>query len=185
MRRRSEQRSQAPITYSGPHAVSRSVSAGWPGVQTTSCGSRGPTDAPPPLDCVEFRALTAVRQWRIEDVVKERPAQTVAEMPSYTSKASKLLTVAERDTVVWTVANEPESGVLIQGTGGIRKIRFGIGSRGKRGGVRVAYFFHNEHMPIYMLAIFAKNEKSDLSASERSALAKLTRSLVQHHRRKQ
>lgn len=112
------------------------------------------------------------------------PAQTVAETPSYSVRAAKLLTPTERADIVWTIARQPECGVVIQGTGGIRKMRFGVAGRGKRGGVRVIYFFHNENMPIYMLAIFAKNEKSDLSATERSVLAKLTRSLVSESRSK-
>ena len=49
---------------------------------------------------------------------------------------------------------------------------------GKRGGVRVIYYFHSERMPLYLLTLFAKNESSDLTMSERNALATLVERLI-------
>src|SRR5262245_44930631 len=60
---------------------------------------------------------------------------------------------------------------LMEGTGGVRKVRFVVGGRGKSGGVRVVYYFHNEAMPVYLLTVFAKNEKANLSA-ERACAAR-------------
>ena len=51
--------------------------------------------------------------------------------------------------------------------------------RGKSGGVRVIYYFHSEAMPLYLLTMFAKNERSNLSKAERNALADLVAVLVQ------
>ena len=59
------------------------------------------------------------------------------------------------------------------GTSGIRKIRFAKGGRGKSGGVRVIYYYYSAERPIYLLEIFGKNEKANLTKAERNALAKV------------
>ncbi len=68
-------------------------------------------------------------------------------------------------------------GDLIQGTGGIRKLRFAVKGKGKSGGVRIAYYYYNESMPVFLLTVFAKNEKADLTRAERNALGKVARAL--------
>ena len=67
---------------------------------------------------------------------------------------------------------------MIEGTGGIRKLRWAREGMGKRGGVRVIYYFHSERMPLYLLTIFGKNEQSDLSMAERATLAKLVERMI-------
>ena len=62
---------------------------------------------------------------------------TIAELPEYIRQAERLLTVEERQDIVSYLAAHPKSGDLIEGTGGIRKMRWGRGGRGKSGGVRV------------------------------------------------
>ena len=74
----------------------------------------------------------------------------------------------------------PNAGVLIQGAGGIRKLRWARSGRGKSGGVRVIYYFHNEEMPLYLLALFAKNERSNISMEEKKVLSKAVRELVKY-----
>ena len=69
--------------------------------------------------------------------------------------------------------------VIDQGAGGVRKLKWGRGSQGKSGGVRVIYYFHNELIPVYLLAMFPKNEQENLTKAERNELAKLTTLLVQ------
>ena len=69
--------------------------------------------------------------------------------------------------------------VNMQGTGGIRKLRWSRQGGGKSGGVRVIYYFRNENMPLYLLTIFGKGEKANLSKAERNELAKLVQILVQ------
>jgi len=63
------------------------------------------------------------------------------ETPPYLADAERLFTVDERTAVVETVSANPLCGVLIPGSGGIRKVRFGFGGRGKSGGARVIYLF--------------------------------------------
>ncbi len=103
---------------------------------------------------------------------------TVAEVPEYIRQADKLLTSEERQDIVNYLAAHPKSGDLIEGTGGIRKLRWGRGGRGKSGGVRVIYYHHSEVMPLYLLAMFAKNEQANLSKADRNGLAKLVDALV-------
>jgi hypothetical protein len=60
--------------------------------------------------------------------------QTVVELPNYIAQAERLLTKEKQAKVIQTVANNPEWGVVIQGTGGIRKARLAKGHKGKSGG---------------------------------------------------
>ena len=77
------------------------------------------------------------------------------------------------------LAAHPTAGDLIEGTGGVRKLRWARDGRGKSGGGRVIYYFHSESMPLYLLTMFAKNERANLSKAERNELAGLVDLLVQ------
>ncbi len=81
------------------------------------------------------------------------------------------------------IARDPTCGVLIGGTGGVRKVRFAFGGRGKSGGARVVYFFFNETIPVFLFNIFAKNEKENLSKAELNALARLAEVIERGYRR--
>lgn len=83
----------------------------------------------------------------------------------------------EVEALIDLLAAEPERGDLIRGTGGVRKVRFGVSGRGKRGSVRVVYYFYNDSMLVFLLTVFAKNEKDNLSNAECNALAKAARTL--------
>lgn len=107
--------------------------------------------------------------------------QTVVETPACLRDAMKLLSDAERQAVVDLVAANPERGDVIRGSGGVRKLRLALAGRGKRGGARLIYFFHNRTMPAYLFAIFARNERADLSAADRIALAKIAKAIVKEH----
>ena len=108
---------------------------------------------------------------------------SVVETPSYQARAQKLLTPQEQERIVETIARDPTCGVIMKGTGGVRKVRVAIGERGKSGGVRVVYFFHGEDVPIFLLTLFAKNEKDNLSMAERNQLAAFVEELKKHFRR--
>lgn len=103
---------------------------------------------------------------------------TVAETAPFQRKISNLLSDVERSDMIAYLAEHPEAGVLIQGTGGIRKLRWGRQGQGKSGGIRVIYYFHSEVMPIYLLAAFGKNEKANLSQQEKQQLSKIVHELV-------
>ena len=98
-------------------------------------------------------------------------------MPGYLSDAKGVLDDDERAEVVKMVAVDPECGDIIQGTGGVRKVRVALGSRGKSAGARVVYYFLNEGYPVLLLALFTKADKGNLSMAERNALATLVSQL--------
>ena len=104
---------------------------------------------------------------------------TVAELPEYLRTAGKLLAEADRRAIVDYLAARPTAGDLIEGTGGVRKLRWARDGRGKSGGVRVIYYFHSDAMPLYLLTMFAKNERANLSKAEHNELASLVDVLVQ------
>ena len=88
---------------------------------------------------------------------------TIAELPEYLRSAAKLLADTERRAIIDHLAAHPAAGDLIEGTGGVRKLRWARDGRGKSGGVRMIYYFHSEAMPLYLLTMFAKNERANLS----------------------
>jgi hypothetical protein len=110
--------------------------------------------------------------------------QTIAELPEFIRLADKLLTNAEQLDVVRYLAEHPKAGDLMEGTGGVRKLRWGRGGQGKSGGVRVIYYFYDDQMPLYLLTLFAKGDKSNLTKAERNELAGLVELLVQIWKRK-
>ena len=103
---------------------------------------------------------------------------TVTELPEYIRRSSQLLDESERKAVIDYLSAHPRAGDILEGTGGIRKLRWGRGNRGKSGGVRVIYYYHDERIPLYLLTLFGKNEKTNLSKAERNDLAGLVDLLV-------
>ena len=108
---------------------------------------------------------------------------TIVELPEYLKRVEKLLNQNERDKLTYYLSIRPKAGVLIQGTGGIRKLRWAPRGKGKSGGVRVIYFFYNEEMPLFLLTIFSKSEMTDLTKTEKNELAKLTKVLKDNYKR--
>ena len=108
--------------------------------------------------------------------------QTVVETPTYLSAAKGLLSDSERSEVINTVAENPETGVPLGG--GIRKMRIARPGRGKSSGARVVFLFSGEDIPVFLLTVFAKNEKADLSSRERTALIATARKMIENYRRR-
>ena len=78
----------------------------------------------------------------------------------------------------------PEAGKIVPETGGVRKVRWALAGRGKRGGARVIYYYHNERLPLFLLTAYPKNEKANLSKAERNAMKRLVQILVAGYPRK-
>ncbi|MDR3418073.1 MAG: hypothetical protein P4L83_18010 [Nevskia sp.] len=74
---------------------------------------------------------------------------TVVETPEFLAATRKLLDDEERAALVEHLAHNPSTGDLIPGTGGVRKLRWALEGRGKRGGARVIYFYHNASLPLF------------------------------------
>lgn len=104
--------------------------------------------------------------------------QTVAELPEFIRIADKLLSLEERHDLVRYLAAHPKAGDLMEGTGGVRKLRWARGDHGKSGGVRAIYYFHDNRMPLYLLTLFAKGDRANQSKAQRNELAELTGALV-------
>lgn len=87
----------------------------------------------------------------------------------------------EREEVVAlidAIAANPSAGDLIPGTGGARKLRWARPGGGKSGGFRVITYYHSEGIPVFLLDIYGKNEKSNISDAEANALAKILARIV-------
>ena len=103
---------------------------------------------------------------------------TIVELPEFIRNSSRLLSGIEREELIDYLSSHPRSGVVLQGTGGIRKLRWARGSKGKAGGVRIIYYYHDERIPLYLLTLFGKNERANLTKAERDELARLVDILV-------
>ncbi len=103
---------------------------------------------------------------------------TVVETPTFIREVDALLTPVEQVELITFVATNPDSGAIMADTGGVRKLRWAAKGKGKRGGVRVIYYYHNERIPLFLLNVFAKNEKENLSNAERNEMKKLIPRLV-------
>jgi hypothetical protein len=95
---------------------------------------------------------------------------SVIETDSYLSKAEKIMSAVERESIISTISASPTLGVVIPGSGGLRKLRIPLQGRGKRGGGRVIYWYYNEGYPAILMWAFAKNEASDLSPTQKKLL---------------
>jgi hypothetical protein len=101
------------------------------------------------------------------------------ETPEFLAAARQIMDEAERSSLVLYLAHNPEAGDLVPGTGGVRKLRWALEGRGKRGGARVIHFYHNERLPLFLFSIYAKNAQSDLSNAAKNALKKITKAIVE------
>jgi mRNA-degrading endonuclease RelE of RelBE toxin-antitoxin system len=106
---------------------------------------------------------------------------TVVETPFFLRKAADLLDEEERAKLVTFVGANPDVGDVIPETGGVRKLRWSARGKGKRGGVRVIYYFHSEAFPLLLLTVYAKNQKANLTKAERNDLKKLVPLLVRSY----
>jgi hypothetical protein len=109
---------------------------------------------------------------------------SVVETPEFLSATRKLMDDDERALLVDYLAHNPMAGDLVQGTGGIRKVRWALDGRGKRGGARVIYFYHDADMPLFALTAYAKNERADLSQQDKNDFRQLTVMLVDAFKRR-
>lgn len=103
---------------------------------------------------------------------------TIVELPEFIRRAERLLDEEERNSLIYFLSTHPKSGVVMQGTRGVRKLRWARKGKGKSGGVRVIYFFYDEKMPLFMLTLFGKGEKDNLTKTEQNELAKLVKLLI-------
>lgn len=103
---------------------------------------------------------------------------TVVETERFLKDAKSLFSEDERACLVAFIGTNPESGKLIPEAGGVRKLRWALPGRGKRGGARVIYYYYSDRAPVFMLTVYAKNEQANLTRAERNAMKRLTAMLI-------
>lgn len=91
---------------------------------------------------------------------------TIVETAEFLRDAHHLFQEGDLHELRAHLSAHPDAGVVIPNSGGVRKLRWAASGRGKRGGARVIYYFHNFDVPLFLLAAFAKARKADLTAEE-------------------
>lgn len=87
---------------------------------------------------------------------------TFVETKLFTSLVAQYLSDDEYASMQQALTVNPESGDLIRGSGGVRKLRWGVAGRGKRGGIRVIYYLRSRQGEVWMLTLYAKNEADSI-----------------------
>ena len=105
--------------------------------------------------------------------------QTVVELPEFLRRAKAIMADDERAALVDFIAANPEAGISLGG--GLRKVRFARPGSGKSGSYRTVYVFGGAKVPIFLVTIFAKNEKDNLSKAEQAELVALSKALIAHY----
>jgi hypothetical protein len=96
---------------------------------------------------------------------------SVVETPQFLRQAEDVWTEAERAEFVDFIARNPEAGDVIPDTGGVRKVRWRRQGMGKRGGARVIiYFYYNPTTPLFLLMVYAKAVREDVTANAKKAV---------------
>ncbi len=110
-------------------------------------------------------------------------SQTVVETPEFIRRAREVgITDKEREEIVVQLAGDPEAGIALGG--GLRKVRIARPGGGKSGGYRIIHFYRTAGLPLFLITVFAKNEKANISRAERAELIKLCDLIAETYGRK-
>lgn len=110
------------------------------------------------------------------DPMERGPRQlTLVETPTFSRRRADLLTEQEYRLLQLRLALDPGAGPVIPGGGGIRKLRWELQGRGRRGGARVIYYWARSRDVILLLLVYAKNERDDLDKDQLRTLARLVK----------
>lgn len=110
--------------------------------------------------------------------------QTIVETPEFKRKAKEAgVSTDERKAIVDFIAANPEAGDLIPGSGGARKIRFRRTGSGKSGGYRVITYFAGTDIPVFLLTMFAKGDRADLSQAQRNELRSILPLIIEEYQK--
>ena len=110
---------------------------------------------------------------------------TVIETPTFISKCRRYRVGRdERAAIISFIAANPEAGDAIKGSGGARKVRFAAPGRGKSGGYRVVTFYSGAEVPVFLLSIFVKGDKTDLTKAEINTLRTILSVLANEYRKR-
>jgi hypothetical protein len=104
--------------------------------------------------------------------------QTLVPIGTFEEKARKLLGKAGFDDMLEFLARRPRAGRIIQGTRGLRKVRFARPGKGKSGGTRVIYYYHDDSKPILLLLIYAKADQDNLTDAQKAQLKRHVNAII-------
>jgi mRNA-degrading endonuclease RelE of RelBE toxin-antitoxin system len=123
----------------------------------------------------EMSYLTNIRHWRI--IIRDRlikvPIMVIIETSVFTRQVQALLSDEEYRALQTALANRPNAGSVIVGSGGLRKLRWAIKGKGKRGGSRVIYYWAVSQEQVLMLLIYGKSEQEDLTRDQLKTLKRV------------
>ena len=103
----------------------------------------------------------------------------VVETDEYLRQAKQCrITDEERDAIIDFIADHPTAGHETSGTGGVRKVRFPKPGTGKSGGYRLITFYSGQKIPVFLLSVFVKADKTTLSQTEKNNLRSTMGALV-------
>lgn len=107
---------------------------------------------------------------------------TVCETPWFSRAALKVgMTEREVAALIDHLASNPLAGDVMEGTGGCRKVRWAAPGRGKSGGYRTITFYSGKEVPVFLLTVFAKNVRANLTKADRNELGILAKALAEHY----
>lgn len=105
---------------------------------------------------------------------------TVVPMTPFLREAEALgLSEDDVAAIIVAIAEDPTQGAVMAGTGGVRKVRFAAKGKGKSGGVRTVHYYGGDEMPVFLIAIYGKSDKANLTKAERNTVKALTETLEQ------
>jgi hypothetical protein len=108
---------------------------------------------------------------------------TVAELHTFRRAAAEAgMSPEELSDLVTFLAENPTAGDEIAGTGGCRKLRLAGRGKGKSGGYRTITFYTGEQMPVFLITVFSKGDRANLSKKERNQLGAITKLIVEEYR---
>lgn len=102
---------------------------------------------------------------------------TVIETAQFIKKAKQIMTQAEKDDLIETIARNPKAGEVIPKTGGVRKLRIAREGQGKSGSFRSIHYYFDNKNPVFLFTVFGKNEKANLTDAEKNALYKIVQQI--------
>lgn len=117
--------------------------------------------------------MTGLTRWVTVTALSEIKRITVYRAPAFERHAADLLGSQAVEEFVDFIAANPLAGSVIEGTGGMRKLRWSRPGMGKRGGVRVIYYYHSDATPLGLFTVYGKGVKDTISAAEKAAFRKI------------
>lgn len=120
--------------------------------------------------------MCAIDAYVIDTYIPMNQLQSIVELPEFQRRARALMTEAEREAAILWIAENPEAGLSLGG--GLRKVRIPREGAGKSGGYRTIYIFGGRHMPLFLVTVFAKNEKANLTPKEQAVAVALSKQIV-------